>query len=53
MIGKSSPVLTRRHVFLTAFENGKLFTQSFDRETGKLLWERLVVGQIDPLPDFR
>ena len=40
--GKSSPVLTRRHVFLTALENGKLFTQSFDRETGKLLWERSV-----------
>jgi outer membrane protein assembly factor BamB len=40
--GKSSPVLTRRHVFITAFENGKLFTQSFDRETGKLLWERSV-----------
>jgi outer membrane protein assembly factor BamB len=38
--GKSSPVLTRRHIFLTAFENGKLFTQCFDRETGKLLWER-------------
>ena len=40
--GKSSPILTRRHVFLTAFENGKLFTQCFDRETGKLLWERSV-----------
>src|ERR1051326_4816280 len=40
--GKSSPVLTRRHVCLTAFENGKLFTQCFDRETGKLLWERSV-----------
>jgi outer membrane protein assembly factor BamB len=40
--GRSSPVLTRRHVFLTAFENGKLFTQCFDRETGKLLWERSV-----------
>jgi len=40
--GKSSPVLTRRHVFLTALENGKLFTQCFDRETGKLLWERSV-----------
>jgi len=38
--GKSSPVLTRLHIFLTAFENGKLFTQCFDRETGKLLWER-------------
>jgi outer membrane protein assembly factor BamB len=40
--GKSSPVLTRRHVFLTAYESGKLFTQCFDRETGKLLWERSV-----------
>src|SRR4051794_40099698 len=40
--GKSSPVLTRRHVFTTAFENGKLFTQCFARETGKLLWERSV-----------
>ena len=40
--GKSSPVLTRRHIFLTAFESGKLFTQCFDRETGKLEWERWV-----------
>ena len=40
--GKSSPVLTRRHIFLTGFENGKLYTQCFDRETGKLLWERAV-----------
>ncbi len=38
--GKSSPVLTKRHVFLTAFEAGKLYTQCFDRATGKLLWER-------------
>src|SRR5688572_9262446 len=38
--GKSSPVLTRRHVFLTGFEGGKLYTQCFDRESGKLLWER-------------
>src|SRR5450631_893590 len=41
--GKSSPVFTRRHIFLTAFENGKLYTQCFDRTTGKLLWERFVV----------
>jgi outer membrane protein assembly factor BamB len=40
--GKSSPVLTQRHIFLTAFEKGKLFTQCFDRENGKLLWERSV-----------
>jgi outer membrane protein assembly factor BamB len=47
--GKSSPVLTRRQVFLTALENGKLFTQSFDRETGKLLWERSVDrGRVEP-----
>jgi outer membrane protein assembly factor BamB len=38
--GKSSPVLTRRFLFLTAFEKGKLYTQCFDRKTGALLWER-------------
>jgi outer membrane protein assembly factor BamB len=38
--GKSSPVLTARHIFLTAFEQEKLYTQCFDRKTGKLLWER-------------
>ncbi len=38
--GKSSPILTQRHIFLTAFENGKLFTQCFDRKNGRLLWER-------------
>src|SRR5690242_699396 len=38
--GKSSPVLTARHVFFTAFEKDRLFTQCFDRKTGKLLWER-------------
>src|SRR5262245_23672363 len=38
--GKSSPVLTARHVFLTGFENQTLYTQCFDRITGKLLWER-------------
>src|SRR5713101_4249399 len=41
--GKSSPILTLRHVFLTAFEDGKLYTQCFDRRTGKLIWERSVV----------
>ena len=38
--GKSSPVLTDKHVFLTGFENQTLYTQCFDRMTGKLLWER-------------
>lgn len=40
--GKSSPILTARHVFLTAFAGEKLLTQCFDRGTGKLLWERSV-----------
>src|SRR5205807_3363881 len=38
--GKSSPVLTSKHVFLTGFEKQTLYTQCFDRSTGKLLWER-------------
>jgi outer membrane protein assembly factor BamB len=38
--GKSSPVLSRRHVFLTAFDQNALYTQCFDRETGRLVWER-------------
>lgn len=38
--GKSSPVLGRRHVFLTAFDEGALYTQCFDRESGQLVWER-------------
>lgn len=38
--GKSSPVLSRRHVFVTAFDEGVLYTQCFDRETGRLVWER-------------
>ena len=38
--GKSSPVLSRRHIFLTAFDGGTLYTQCFDRETGRLVWER-------------
>jgi outer membrane protein assembly factor BamB len=40
--GKSSPVLTERHIFLTAHDNGKLFTLCFDRPSGKLLWERSI-----------
>ena len=40
--GKSSPILTKRHVFLTGSDGAKLYTQCFDRQTGKLLWERSV-----------
>lgn len=43
--GKSSPVLTEKHVFLTSFENGKLYTECFDRVTGERLWERSVDRQ--------
>lgn len=46
--GKSSPVLSARHVFLSGFENEKLFTQCFDRETGKLLWERVEIRTPKP-----
>jgi outer membrane protein assembly factor BamB len=38
--GKSSPVLSGKHVFLTGFDNQTLYTQCFDRFTGRLLWER-------------
>ena len=40
--GKSSPVLTERHIYITGFEDGKLYTQCFDRQTGELVWERAV-----------
>lgn len=37
--GKSSAVLTETRIFLTGFQDEKLYTQCFDRATGKLLWE--------------
>ena len=40
--GKSSPILSEDLLFLTSFGDGKFHTQCFDRETGKLLWERSV-----------
>ena len=40
--GKSSPILSAKHIFLTSYENGKLYTECFDRETGARLWERSV-----------
>ena len=46
--GKSSPVLTDHHVFLTAYENERLFTECFDRQTGKLLWERMEIRTPKP-----
>lgn len=38
--GKSSPVLSPGHVFLTGYDKEKLITQCFDRATGRLVWER-------------
>jgi len=38
--GHSSPVLSRERVFLTAFEDGRLFTLALDRDTGRELWRR-------------
>ncbi|MBI4905927.1 MAG: DUF1254 domain-containing protein [Acidobacteria bacterium] len=40
--GKASPVLTARHIFLTAADKRKLYTMCYDRTTGKLLWERAI-----------
>jgi outer membrane protein assembly factor BamB len=44
--GHSSPVLTEKHVFLTAHtkdkENYKLLVICLDRKSGKLLWQREV-----------
>src|SRR5262245_34317571 len=48
-LGKSSPVLTERNLFLTGYADEKLYTQCFDRRTGKLLWERSVARRQDPL----
>ena len=48
--GKSSPVLTNEHLFLTAFEDDQLYTQCFDRVSGELLWEgSLTRPRQDPL----
>jgi outer membrane protein assembly factor BamB len=38
--GHSSPVLSGKRVFLTAFEGTKLLTICLDQDTGKVLWRR-------------
>src|SRR3954454_13014506 len=48
--GKSSPVQTARHIFLTGFDKEQLYTQCFDRKTGKLLWEQ---SEKQPRAEFR
>ncbi|HEY7544329.1 MAG TPA: PQQ-binding-like beta-propeller repeat protein [Blastocatellia bacterium] len=40
--GHSSPVLSQTKIFLTGFEEKKLFTLCLDRKTGRLLWQREV-----------
>ncbi len=37
--GKSSPVLTEAHIFLTGWTADSLLTLALDRATGKLLWK--------------
>ena len=38
--GNSSPSVAGDKIFLTAFENDKLFTIALDRATGRILWRR-------------
>jgi len=38
--GHSSPVIAPDRIFVTAVENGKLYTLALERETGKILWRR-------------
>ena len=45
--GKSSPVLTRDRVFLTARADGKLLTIAIDRSTGEELWRRAAPSRRD------
>lgn len=38
--GKSSPVLSERHVFLTSASDDKLWTHCYERRSGKLVWQK-------------
>ncbi|MCI0660295.1 MAG: PQQ-like beta-propeller repeat protein [Acidobacteria bacterium] len=40
--GHSSPVLTQNRVFITGYENNKLFVICLDRASGKIIWQREV-----------
>jgi outer membrane protein assembly factor BamB len=40
--GHSSPVLTRNHIFVTAFDGNKLWVICLDRKSGKIAWQREV-----------
>jgi outer membrane protein assembly factor BamB len=41
--GRSSPVVARGRVFLTACEEGKLITMALDATSGRVLWRREIV----------
>jgi len=45
--GKSSPVVTASHIFLTAHEGGKMYTFALDRKSGQILWRRESPGHRD------
>ncbi len=38
--GHSSPVIVGKRIYLTGYENEKLFTFALDRDSGKILWRR-------------
>src|SRR5436190_23157982 len=38
--GHSSPILSATRVFLTALDDGKLYTYAIDRASGKIVWRR-------------
>ncbi len=40
--GHSSPVLTKEHVFVTAYDASKLYVIALNRADGKILWQREV-----------
>ena len=51
--GHSSPVLSERHVFLTAFEDAALRTYCLDRADGAIVWRADVPGTGKPAVDRR
>ena len=41
--GRSSPIVTKDRVFLTAIDGDKLITLSLDRVTGRTIWRREII----------
>ena len=46
--GRSSPVVSGRHIFLTGVEDGQLVVMALERSTGRLAWKRAVERVRDP-----